>query len=1755
MAIEDISFKIKSNIEKIKGEVRDLDNQLKSLKNQRAELNVKAQQLNKAKSEISSINVALKKLSAQKADLKIGNEATDITKSKIKEINHAMDLLRAKKANLQITTTQLSGADTQLKKIDNEMIRLNNRKANLQVSADGMQKTIDDSNTLRGRLAQLMNKKVRINVSSNISEIGNKFQDVGRKMQKVNPLGGKLDGIVGIGAAVNLVDRAFSTVKGSMDGAISRFDTMRNFPKMMTNLGVSTEDANGAIKILDNGLQGLPTAMNDAVSSVSRFVSKNGDVKKSANQFLAVNNAILAGGTDIGKQQSALEQLTQAYSKGKFEMDEWKSVQVAMPGQLKQIAGAFGLTTSELYDAMQDGTISMDQFMDKIEELNTKGVDGFASFTDQAKAATGGLRTGLANLQNAVTRGLENMMKSVDKILTDQGFGGIAGVFEKLRVSINNTFGSISKFIESHSKEIGDAIKNIVNFFKQIDWKSFGEGLADGFKQLKSAAKGVYEVVSPIFKLLGNGNVMKGLGTAVPLIWGAGKAFVFFGGAMKLLSPVLGIFGTFIGLFSKLSKFKIPSFGGKGKGASANPVANLSEVGTSLVKNAGNLALVWGAIKVLEEAAEAMKQLDEKIPDDFSGLATKIASMSLAIGAIGGFTVIASKFNFTDSLKGLASLALVTFDLMIASEAMSQLNEKVPSNMEIVAKKIGSMTIAIGAMAGMVAIAGKFSEKQPVAAMLGLGAVALLSAELMLASEALSQLNEKVPSDMGTIAKKIGSVAIAIGAMAGLVAIAGVLTSTGIGAIIGGAGLISVALLAGERMLVSEAINQLNQKVSDDLDTVKNKLKSIEEVLSFIANSNLGKISTLFKGIVGVFSATTFNQVINNLIEVSESLRNLEKSSEKLNSDKIITSVKTINETLDVISGKDNLFQKIGKLFKGKVDTKIFDEAKKSLDELISLSNKMMTLQNNNFSVSDITSKINVLKGVLESLDPSTWGITESGVISAKVIDKADTSIYWLNKLSKKMTKLSESKLERGKVQGVIENIKGALKMLTNDSWGAFDSGIVPKSLIESIGESVDGLNSINKKLSKLTETSFDVQKTNDLIKDLKASLRMFQIKSWGDFDEGIIDRTTLDQLDTAVYWLGSIAKKFEQFTNFKFEGGKLQDTIANIKGALRLLQLKSWEDYDGGIVSKQLLDQLDTGVYWLGKVGSKLNELSSLPLERGKAQDVIENIKGSVRMLKIKSWSDFSDGFIGKEFLDKLDTSVYWLTNVGNRLTGLANINLDVKKVEDVIRDTKGALRMFQAQSWKDFNEGVVKADFIKALDIIIGNFTTLSNRTNELSGIVIDIKKVHETITSVKGVINRMTTDTFPDPTIMINEKFIDVIDTSIYRLITLANRINQIPQLNADEDTLGKKIKAIKYAATEMAISKWKGIMDGVVSPESLDKIDTCFYRLITISSRLASLNELPFDWTNVLNNVNRMKAIIELMNTFPDAKGIDSIPVLVESFKNLITTLRDLETKFEPIGKSYGEQIIKGFKNADVLTIIGKVIDDLITKLRNKESNFRDIGSRYGNALKSGFSNALNGMENNIDRILNIIGNKATAMEGIGRNYGNTFLNAFNQAISGISTSINNQISGLQSSLNTLKLPDLPSGSSNTRRARRYADGGIVQPYYFSKGGLVNFKSKGPDTVPAMLAPNEVVLPEKSARKFPRNVIFDLIRGNARGVADYFVGKEMTTINNAKNYMNHITNIIHNDNREINYSPSFAGASSPILDVNKINRNLR
>ena len=97
--------------------------------------------------------------------------------------------------------------------------------------------------------------------------------------------------VAGLGIT-KLVTKAFDVIRSSMDGAISRLDTMNNFPKVMSNLGIGAKESQKAIDKLSEGLQGIPTSLDAGALAVQRFTSKNGDVQKSADIFLAVNDAI-----------------------------------------------------------------------------------------------------------------------------------------------------------------------------------------------------------------------------------------------------------------------------------------------------------------------------------------------------------------------------------------------------------------------------------------------------------------------------------------------------------------------------------------------------------------------------------------------------------------------------------------------------------------------------------------------------------------------------------------------------------------------------------------------------------------------------------------------------------------------------------------------------------------------------------------------------------------------------------------------------------------------------------------------------------------------------------------------------------------------------------------------------------------------------------------------------------------------------------------------------------------------------------------------------------------------------------------------------------------------------------------------------------------------------------------------------------------------------------------------------------------------
>lgn len=329
------------------------------------------------------------------------------------------------------------------------------------------------------------------------------------------------------------ISKGLELITGNLDSAISRIDTMNNFSTVMQNLGISVEDSNEVIKTLSEELVGLPTTLNSAATSVQRLTSYNGDIKKSEQYFLAMNNAIIAGTNDAGMQATAMEQLTQAYTKGKPDLQDWKSLLQAMPAQLKQVSIAMGyMQTDKLYEALKNGEISMNDFMDTLVKLNSTGVEGFASLEEQARANTAGIGTSITNMRTAFVRGVGGIVTSIDEALTP--LGGLSGIIN-----------SIGKIGEKVFKELGFILGDTITLLMEAS-KDVMPQLEASFQELKptltTLAKTLFPAIAKVLKKI-MPSVLRIVEKAMPL------AIKMLESMIPLIEPLADLLAAHMELF------------------------------------------------------------------------------------------------------------------------------------------------------------------------------------------------------------------------------------------------------------------------------------------------------------------------------------------------------------------------------------------------------------------------------------------------------------------------------------------------------------------------------------------------------------------------------------------------------------------------------------------------------------------------------------------------------------------------------------------------------------------------------------------------------------------------------------------------------------------------------------------------------------------------------------------------------------------------------------------------------------------------------------------------------------------------------------------------------------------------------------------------------------------------------------------------------------------------------------------------------
>lgn len=349
--------------------------------------------------------------------------------------------------------------------------------------------------------------------------------------------------IIGIGAAIgamsSVTSAAMSSISSHLGSAVSRLDTLKNYPRVMQALGFSAFESSHSIQTMDDRLKTLPTRLDDMTNTVKGLAVITKDLDLATDSGLALNDMLLASGSNQMICNAAMEQFRQMLAKGKPDMQDWKSLMQAMPGQLDQLAKSMlgpTATANDLYFALGGGgkkaTISMEDLLKAMVKLDKEGGENITSFKQQAEEATKGVGTSASNMSNAVTKGITSVMDAI-------GQERISGVMNTLRDSIKGAFTVISDGIRVALPLLEEYGPKVLDIFGKIAPPVIASAgsfklLAGASKALKGAGiRGVGDALSWVSLNAGKaGLAIKRLFTAHPLL-------LAISGAVAVLTPLL----------------------------------------------------------------------------------------------------------------------------------------------------------------------------------------------------------------------------------------------------------------------------------------------------------------------------------------------------------------------------------------------------------------------------------------------------------------------------------------------------------------------------------------------------------------------------------------------------------------------------------------------------------------------------------------------------------------------------------------------------------------------------------------------------------------------------------------------------------------------------------------------------------------------------------------------------------------------------------------------------------------------------------------------------------------------------------------------------------------------------------------------------------------------------------------------------------------------------------------------------------------
>ena len=628
-----------------------------------------------------------------------------------------------------------------------------------------------------------------------------------------NSLKSTLTSGLGFGIMAGIGQKAFGTITSGIGGMVSELNSSsaawKTFNGNMSMLGKGADEIFSVKKELQEFAEDTIYSASDMASTYAQLSAVG---IKSTNKLVKGFGGLAAAAENPKQAMKTLsQQATQMAAKPTVAWADFKLMIEQTPAGIAAVAKDMGMSTTELVQNVQAGTIATEDFFDAIAKVGTN--DAFTKLATEYKTVD--------QAMDGLTETVSNKLAPSFDILSGRAIKSLDGIINKFGEMDGDAIaGKLTSFLDKASgywnvlkteasevkTAFGDAFSAIGKDLGKVTGAFGSTESINSFAGVMDSASGALQTFAGFLEE--HSEVIAKVIPQIPKLVVAYKGF-------KIAKSVAPFVGTFTSAIVGLAGAGISKIAGKlfgiSKGqkevgvSSRESVKSTMESAKAFMMLGAGVALISAGFFLLAQGAKAVEDSGPLAVGVLAGLVAVVAGLGL-----GMMKMLSTMSGGTKKLAAM-SKAMIAFgaSLLMVSAAFYVL-----SSAAINLASAGPL--AIGVMVGMVAaIAGLMIVAKMVGPALTAGAVGLLAfgaavlvaaAGMMLLTTASISLANAGPLAVGVMFGLI----VAIGALMVVAAAVGpALTAASIGLVAFGAAVLLVgvgALLAGAALAVVAAV-------------------------------------------------------------------------------------------------------------------------------------------------------------------------------------------------------------------------------------------------------------------------------------------------------------------------------------------------------------------------------------------------------------------------------------------------------------------------------------------------------------------------------------------------------------------------------------------------------------------------------------------------------------------------------------------------------------------------------------------------------------------------------------------------------------------------------------------------------------------------------------------------------------------------------------------------------------------------------------